>query len=56
MPVILTPEAESLWLDPNEKDVLDLLQPYDANQMKAYPISELVNSPANNSPEILNSL
>lgn len=56
MPVILTPEAEALWLDPNEKDVLDLLQPYDAGQMKAYRISDLVNSPANNSAEVLNSL
>lgn len=56
MPVILSPEAEELWLDPNEKEVLDLLQPYDANLMKAYPISELINSPANNSPDVLNSL
>jgi putative SOS response-associated peptidase YedK len=56
MPVILTPEAEELWLDPNEKDVLDLLQPFDASQMKAYRISDLINSPVHNSPEVLNSL
>jgi putative SOS response-associated peptidase YedK len=56
MPVILTPEAEEIWLDENEKDVIDLLTPYDADKMKAYPISELINSPFNNTPEIINSL
>jgi putative SOS response-associated peptidase YedK len=56
MPVILTPAAEELWLDVNEKDVLDLLQPYDADKMKAYPISRLVNSPQNRRAEIINSL
>jgi putative SOS response-associated peptidase YedK len=56
MPVILTPEAEELWLDENEKDVLDLLKPYAADKMRAYPISNLINSPANNTPDIINSL
>jgi putative SOS response-associated peptidase YedK len=56
MPVILTPAAEELWLDPNEKEVLDLLRPYDAGKMKAYPISKLVDSPLNRRAEIINSL
>ncbi|KAA5548356.1 SOS response-associated peptidase [Adhaeribacter rhizoryzae] len=56
MPVILTPEAEELWLNEQEKDVKDLLKPYDADKMKAFPISNLINSPTNNSPEVLNSL
>ena len=56
MPVILTPEAEELWLDEHEKDVLDLLKPYDAAKMKAYPISDLINSPAHNTAEVLHSL
>ncbi|KAA5539233.1 SOS response-associated peptidase [Adhaeribacter rhizoryzae] len=58
MPVILTPEAEELWLNNDEpvNDLLDLLQPYDADQMKAYPVSDLINSPVNNSPEVINSL
>lgn len=58
MPVILTPEAEELWLNNDEpvKDLLDLLRPYDADQMKAYPVSPLINSPQNNTPEVLNSL
>ncbi|MFC5271393.1 SOS response-associated peptidase [Adhaeribacter terreus] len=58
MPVILTPEAEELWLNNDEtpKELLDLLTPYPAEEMKAYPVSPLVNSPLNNSPELLNSL
>ncbi|MGV3642121.1 MAG: SOS response-associated peptidase [Adhaeribacter sp.] len=56
MPVILPPGTESLWLDPEEKEVLDLLRPFDAGKMKAYPISTLVNSPSNRRAEIINSL
>jgi putative SOS response-associated peptidase YedK len=56
MPVILSPDAEELWLDPNEKEVLDLLQPFDAGKMKAYRISNLVNSPANKKADIINPL
>ncbi|WP_162054744.1 SOS response-associated peptidase [Pontibacter pamirensis] len=58
MPVILSPEAEELWLDAHESqdDLLSLLKPYAANKMKAYPVSPLVNSPLNNVPEVINSL
>ena len=58
MPVIFTPEAEELWLNNDEPvdALLDLLKPYDAAAMKAYPISSLINSPQNNTPEVLNSL
>lgn len=58
MPVILSPEAEELWLHAHEsqEELLTLLKPYDANQMKAYPVSPLVNAAQNNVPEILNSL
>ena len=58
MPVILTPEAEELWLNNNEPvdALLDLLKPYNASDMKAYPVSPLINSPQNNTPEVLNSL
>lgn len=58
MPAILTPEAEELWLDENEsqEELLSLLVPYRAEEMKAYPVSPLVNSPMNNMPEVLNSL
>ncbi|WP_083919488.1 SOS response-associated peptidase [Pontibacter roseus] len=58
MPVILSPEAEELWLDEHEpqEDLLALLRPYKGEEMKAYPVSPLVNSPLNNVLEILNSL
>jgi len=53
MPVILTKEAESLWLDPAIQDpdkLLPLLKPYPAEEMEAYPVSTKVNSPANEGP------
>jgi putative SOS response-associated peptidase YedK len=41
------------WLEPSRpaKDVVDLLKPYDADAMEAYPVSTLVNSPKNDRPE-----
>ena len=58
MPVILSPEAEELWLDEDEpqEGLLSLLIPYKADEMKAFAVSTLVNSPMNNVPEVLNSL
>ena len=56
MPVILPKEAYSLWLDPTPHFPVDLnsrLKPYPADDMIAYPISTLVNSPANDTPEVL---
>jgi putative SOS response-associated peptidase YedK len=56
MPVILKPEAYSLWLDPTEQtpDALDkLLKPYPASQMAAFPVSRLVNDPKNDSPDCI---
>jgi len=55
MPCILDPEDESKWLqdDTPMNFVLAMLRPYPATKMDAYPISTLVNSPANNSPEII---
>jgi putative SOS response-associated peptidase YedK len=53
MPVILPGEAYKFWLSPGEVDphqLQALLQPYPAEAMRAYPISTLVNSPANDSP------
>lgn len=54
MPVILRREDEGKWL--SEKDLtaaLGLLKPYDGNEMAGYEISTLVNSPANNTEEIM---
>ncbi|HQE92850.1 MAG TPA: SOS response-associated peptidase [Anaerolineae bacterium] len=54
MPVILPPEAYNLWLDPTEQkpNVLNpLLKPYPADLMIVYPVSRLVNDPANDVPD-----
>jgi len=56
MPVILPPDAYSLWLDPTIGEVerlQTLLTPYSADAMTAYPASTRVNSPAYDSPECI---
>ena len=50
MPLILPESAYELWLDPAVKDpkkLRSLLVPYPADEMEAYPVGLLVNSPAN---------
>ncbi|MBP1992756.1 SOS response-associated peptidase [Paenibacillus eucommiae] len=47
MPVILRQEAEQLWLQRNNQNVqqlLELLQPYPADEMSAYPVSAKVGN------------
>jgi putative SOS response-associated peptidase YedK len=56
MPVILTPEQYCLWLDPAEQraeKLGQLLTPYAGNDLVAYPVRTLVNSPRNNGPELV---
>lgn len=53
MPAILRPEDEALWLDTAASDVpelLRLLRPYADEPMRAYPVSQLVNSPGSDVP------
>jgi putative SOS response-associated peptidase YedK len=53
MPVIPAPRDYDLWLDARIRDVdrlLPLLVPYPAEELTAYPVSPLVNNPANDSP------
>jgi len=53
MPVILPPQAYSLWLEQAEQplaELNELLLPFPASEMTAYPVSTLVNSPANDAP------
>jgi putative SOS response-associated peptidase YedK len=59
MPVILPQPEYQMWLDPRPKppsELLPLLRPYMAQDLEAYPVSRLVNSPANNVPECVESL
>jgi Uncharacterized conserved protein len=56
MPVIVPKENENLWLDPGTGDqdlLLEMLKPYPADAMEAYPVSKRVNTPSNNSPECI---
>jgi putative SOS response-associated peptidase YedK len=50
MPVILDPDNYDVWLDPgmtNADAASDLLKPFDARQMRSYPVSARVNHVAN---------
>ncbi len=55
MPVILRPEEEKAWLDLATPlmDVLKLLKPYPDGEMEMKPVSPRVNSPRNNSPDLI---
>lgn len=56
MPVILPPEAYNPWLDatPQKPESLQtLLGQYPGEAMTAYPVSTLVNSPANDRAELI---
>jgi len=56
MPVILPRNAYTQWLDPapqNPTGLQSLLRPYPAEEMEAFPVSTLVNSPGNDRPEVL---
>jgi putative SOS response-associated peptidase YedK len=54
MPVILKREDEKTWLGSKDSvKILSLLKPYAAEDMDAYPVSKLVNSPRNEAPSII---
>jgi putative SOS response-associated peptidase YedK len=56
MPVILKPEQEQIWLDRSKGETKYLNQffvPYPAEDMEAYEVSSLVNSPKNESLELI---
>jgi putative SOS response-associated peptidase YedK len=55
MPVILDSAARERWLDPQTRagDLAALLAPYAGDDLEAYAVSTLVNSPANEMPECM---
>ena len=56
MPVILPREMEGIWLDRGIQDTTELrnvLTPYPDDAMEAYEVSTLVNSVANDGPELI---
>ena len=59
MPLIIEPGDYDLWLDPavqRPDDVRGLLKPYTSPDLTAYPVSTLVNSPANDDPACIEPL
>ncbi|WP_423743593.1 SOS response-associated peptidase (plasmid) [Haladaptatus sp. SPP-AMP-3] len=53
MPVILDPDEETTWLTGDADERRAVLDPFPASEMRAYPVSTKVNSPDNDSPEIV---
>ena len=56
MPVILHPETYALWLERDVRAVAslkELLGPYPASEMTAYPVSAQVNSPRNQGEDLI---
>jgi len=54
MPVILRRENYDLWLDPGFKDVkalAEVLSPFDATQMRSFPVSTRINAVTNDDPD-----
>ena len=56
MPVVLPKEMEEFWLDPTVDDpnmLASVLAPYSDDAMDVYEVSALVNSAANDGPEVI---
>jgi putative SOS response-associated peptidase YedK len=56
MPVILHPRDYAKWLNPSPQtpdQLKPLIKPFPAELMDAYPVSTLVNAPANDTPELV---
>ena len=56
MPVILEPDHFKIWLSPEpqpEQVLKDCLKPYPCENMEAYEISKQVNSPMNDTSDII---
>ena len=59
MPVILHPEDYQLWLEEDARQralLKELLRPYPAEEMLAYPVSATVNSPSNQGRSLIEEL
>lgn len=53
MPVILNPDDERAWLNPEKQEaseLMQLLKPYTSHQMESFEVSDFVNSPQNQGP------
>lgn len=55
MPAIVLPHFQNAWLDAktNRSVLTELLQPFPSLMMKTHPVSSSVNSPDNDTPDLL---
>ncbi len=55
MPLILKPEQEKMWAaeEAGEKELKQLIAGYNPPRLELYRVSQAVNSPRNNSPQLL---
>jgi putative SOS response-associated peptidase YedK len=53
MSVVLAPDEESTWLHGDPDEVSDLLDTYPGAEMRSYPVSTRVNSPATDDPSLV---
>lgn len=59
MPVILSPEDYELWLEADfhgQGKLLEMLKPYPAEEMEAYPVSTVVNNSRNEVKECVEAV
>jgi putative SOS response-associated peptidase YedK len=59
MPLMLTPDRYTAWLDPRQNskdDLLALLEPAAPGRLEAYPVSTMVSNVKNNGPELVDPL
>ncbi len=59
MPVIVAPEDYARWLDPRLDDpvaIQEMLQPFPAELMRAYPVSTRVNNVKNDAPDLIDTI
>ncbi len=55
MPVILRPDEASAWIDPQREAeaLVHHLRPYEADQMRAYPVSQAVGNVRHDYPQLI---
>jgi putative SOS response-associated peptidase YedK len=55
MPVILSPQSQERWLDPEAQpdDLSAVLSPYPATEMKSFAVSSEVNRPQNDNEKLV---
>ncbi|WP_227352953.1 SOS response-associated peptidase [Haladaptatus salinisoli] len=53
MPVVLAPGEEETWLHGEGAELESVLDPFPADEMRAYPVSKAVNDPKNDSSALV---